>query len=432
MSSTGHQPLDVNDDVDVNWDVDGGAAARGRSGAAADRRVRRRITVIWSLLFLNGMPYTFGILPIPRQVGQLVSAVALALAILLALTLNRRLLIRANVVLALLTVLCGTALLASLRFLAGPGAVLRSFRLVAFVGVLWLLSPWWGRRDLLLVRCHLRALLIALGTVVVGLLVAPGLARPGGRLTGVLWSIPPPQVAQYAGVAAGIALTLWMSGRLGRSGLAIAVSGLLIVLLTQTRTAIIALAAGVLCASLSLFLSRSRVRRTARTALIVVPVAAVALAPAFITWFNRNQTAAERGALTGRKVVWDALLNAPRTELTRWLGSGLSDKSFNGLPIDSTWLALYQDEGIIGMVLVAIMLLTLFVMLLVRPPGPGRAVAAFIVVYCTISSYTEVGLGDASPYMLSLIVATSLLVREQRGDALEDATVDRTAARVSI
>ena len=37
------------------------------------------------------------------------------------------------------------------------------------------------------------------------------------------------------------------------------------------------------------------------------------------------------------------------------------------------------------------------------------AVAVFLVVYCTIASFTETGLGDASPYVLDLAVAASLL-----------------------
>jgi hypothetical protein len=44
--------------------------------------------------------------------------------------------------------------------------------MVEFVAALWLLTPWWGRRDLLLVRCHL-ALAVVLGSVLLGVLIAP-------------------------------------------------------------------------------------------------------------------------------------------------------------------------------------------------------------------------------------------------------------------
>jgi len=44
-----------------------------------------------------------------------------------------------------------------------------------------------------------------------------------------------------------------------------------------------------------------------------------------------------------------------------------------------------------------------------RPRGPCLAVAIFLIVYCMVASWTEVGLGDVSPYVLDLAVAASLL-----------------------
>ncbi|MDQ4033263.1 MAG: O-antigen ligase domain-containing protein, partial [Actinomycetota bacterium] len=44
-----------------------------------------------------------------------------------------------------------------------------------------------------------------------------------------------------------------------------------------------------------------------------------------------------------------------------------------------------------------------------RPPSPARACAVFLIVYCLIASYTQVGLGDASGYLLHLVVAAALL-----------------------
>ena len=46
---------------------------------------------------------------------------------------------------------------------------------------------------------------------------------------------------------------------------------------------------------------------------------------------------------------------------------------------------------------------------LLRPPSLSRACAIFLISYCAIASYTEAGLGDASPYLLHLTVAASLL-----------------------
>jgi hypothetical protein len=46
---------------------------------------------------------------------------------------------------------------------------------------------------------------------------------------------------------------------------------------------------------------------------------------------------------------------------------------------------------------------------LLRPPSLQRACAIFLISYCAIASYTEAGLGDASPYLLHLALAVSLL-----------------------
>ena len=383
-----------------------------KGGADPNADLRRRVTVIWGLLLANAMPWISGsILPLPQMVTKLVLAAALALAFVLALRLNPRLLVRPNALLALATLLGVLAVMVSIRGEVGVGGVARSFRLCVFVATLWLLTPWWGRRDLLFVRCHLRALLVVLTTVLLGVLIAPSIAL-GGRLTGIIWPIPPPQVAQYAAVVAGMSIVLWMSGSLvRRQALVFAGAGVVILLLSHTRTALIGLVAGVVCAASTLILSRRRVRRTFTVALLVVPLALVVFAPAVLTWFARGQNTEQIGGLTGRKQVWEALLSEPRSEFNRWFGVGLSDKSFNGLSIDSTWLAVYHDQGLVGDALVAATLLFLLIAPIFRPSAPGRALVTFLVVYCLFASYTEVGLGDASPYLLHLVVAASLLAR---------------------
>jgi hypothetical protein len=44
-----------------------------------------------------------------------------------------------------------------------------------------------------------------------------------------------------------------------------------------------------------------------------------------------------------------------------------------------------------------------------RPQGPHRALALFLVAYCVIASFTESGLSEASPYLLELTLAASLV-----------------------
>jgi hypothetical protein len=95
-------------------------------------------------------------------------------------------------------------------------------------------------------------------------------------------------------------------------------------------------------------------------------------------------------------------------------GVGLTNKSFNGLPIDSSWLSVYHEQGLVGVTLVALFLLTLLIVAALRPPSPERACAVFLIIYCVVSSYTESGLGDASPYLLHLAIAAGLLARPIR------------------
>ena len=77
----------------------------------------------------------------------------------MALTVNRRLVIRPNAFLCLLILMFVEALLTLIRheylYETMFGTAFRTARLAGFVATLWLLTPWWGRRDMLLVRCHI-------------------------------------------------------------------------------------------------------------------------------------------------------------------------------------------------------------------------------------------------------------------------------------
>jgi hypothetical protein len=132
-----------------------------------------------------------------------------------------------------------------------------------------------------------------------------------------------------------------------------------------------------------------------------------------MAWFQRGQSADSLSNLTGRAKVWDALLGAPRTTMEDLFGVGLGDKSFGGLPIDNSWLAIFHEQGFVGIVIVAGFLLALATVALLRPPSLARACAIFLVTYCLTASYTEAGLGDASPYLLDLAIAGSLLARRE-------------------
>jgi len=291
------------------------------------------------------------------------------------------------------------------------GTIYRTFRLAGFVATLWMLTPWWGRRDLLLVRCHLRALLVILSSVLVGLLMAPGSAMTGGRLSGVLWGIPPTQVAHYAAVTLGLVVVLWLCGQArGGATLLVVAAAVIMLILTHTRTATVGVVAGILVASLSLVVAKARVRKFLVTATAVVSIMIVTLSGVITTWLARGEGTHQLTSLTGRTKVWGPLLALPRDKFQEILGFGLSNDSFNGLPIDSNWLASYQTQGIFGVVVCAIILLFLLVTAYFQVRGVRRALALFLVMYCLAASFTEVGFTDASMYLLELFLAASLLV----------------------
>src|ERR1700685_2936142 len=143
------------------------------SAEADDRTLRIRVGIVWGLVFLNVLTFYKGtwnqlplIVPIPSAIGQLLTQGSLPAALILAWTVNRRMVIRPNVFLTLLTLLLIEAVISAIN----PnghiiGTLYRTCRLAEFVAILWLLSPLSERRDLLFVRCHLKALAVVLGSV---------------------------------------------------------------------------------------------------------------------------------------------------------------------------------------------------------------------------------------------------------------------------
>ncbi len=412
------------------------AALRRRPGAAPlgiaearDRSVRRRIFAAWGLLYLNTMTYVPGIsaLNMPSKMGKGIAQGALPLAILVLLTVNPKVRVRPNIFLCLVGLLAVDSVITSMQ--AGYGTVFRTFRLIEFVFALWLLTPWWGRRDMLLLRYHLRWLYVALCSVFLGLLVAPSHAYTfDHRLTGAIWPMLPTQVAQYAGIAGGLTAVFWLarlvSGRIALLGVT---ADVITLLLAHTRTALVGMVAGVLIAGLSLFISNARVRKFFAAGAATASIAVITVAGVVGSWLARGENEQGIGTLTGRTNFWALVLNTPRTRFQEIFGFGLSNASVNGLPIDSNWLSSYMQEGLFGVVVCAMILVFLFVVAFFNPPGTRRALALFILTYCLLASITEDAFTDASTYLLDLTVAASLLVMSRGAARRAQAGITRGA-----
>lgn len=372
---------------------------------------RRKVAVAWGLLYFNTLTYLpGGLIPLPSTIGKALAQAALPVAIMVALTANPKIRLRPNVFLCLLGLLVVDTLI-TCTATQHIGTVFRTFRLVEFVAVLWLLTPWWGRRDMLLLRLHLRYLYAALILVAVGILLSPGKAFDNsGRLSGVIWPMGSTQVAQYAAVAAGLTIVLWLARMVsGRRTLFGVTSAVILLLLTHTRTALAGLVAGVLVAGLSVFIANARVRRFFAAGAATIAVGVLTVASVVTTWLARGEGTHGLETLTGRTNFWNLVLNEPRTRFQEIFGFGMSNASINGLPIDSNWMASYLMEGIFGVVVCGLILAFLFVAAFFQPRGVQRALALFLITYCTLASYTEVGFTDATTYMLHLAIAASLL-----------------------
>lgn len=385
------------------------------STAARERATLRRVGIAWGLLVLNALTYYGSVLHIPSSAGKAITQGALPAALIVALTVNRRVILRPNAFLCMVSLLVIAAIIAALQP-EHVGTLYRTFRAAEFVAVLWLLTPWWGRRDLLLIRCYLIALWVALGSVVLGLLVVPGRALSGGRLSGVIWGIPATEVAHYAAIATGAVVVLWFGGLVsGRATMAAAAVGGVLLLLSHTRTALIAMAAALLVAGLSLVGARVRVRKFFVVLGVVIAIGAMTAAGVATVWLARGQNAAQLTSLTGRTDFWSLVLNLPRSRFQEIFGFGLSNGSIDGLPIDSNWLVAYLQQGLFGVIVCAAMPLFLLVNCFFQPSGTKRALAFFFITYCLIASITQVGFADDTTYLLELTLAASLLVPSAAG-----------------
>ena len=87
-------------------------ARSSRPAEAYDRNLRLRVGLAWGLVFLNVLTFYKGtwnglplIVPIPSKVGQVITQGSLPAGLLVAWSANRRMLIRPNVFLCLLTLL---------------------------------------------------------------------------------------------------------------------------------------------------------------------------------------------------------------------------------------------------------------------------------------------------------------------------------------
>ncbi len=364
-------------------------------------------------MFFNVLSYdnTISLIHLPNAVGKVLTQAVLPVAIFVILSVNRKVLIRPNVFLCLVSLLAIETLFTAIGAQYPRGTLFRTFRFAGFVTVLWLLTPYWGQDRMILLRVHLRVLFGFVCLSVAGLLISPHKALRSGRFVGIIWPSPATQLAHYAAAVIGIVTILWLGGMMrGRAAGLMAAVSIFVLLLTHTRTALIAALGGLLVAVLSWLPESPRVRRIFGITVAVVAVGWLAASSVILSWLQRGQSAQQLNGLTGRTGFWSALLAFPRDPFEMAFGFGISNGTFNGQPIDSNWLDSYQDQGIFGIVVCALILLFLLIAAFFQARGVYRSLALFFVAYAIIASFTEDGITNASSYLLDVTVAASLLV----------------------
>lgn len=375
--------------------------------------IEARVGLAWTLLFFNILSYskTGALIPLPNSVGKVITQGVLPVAIFVALSVNRKAAIRPNVFMCLVSLLAIEAMFTAIGAEYPRGTALRTGRLVLFGAVLWLLTPYWGRDRMILFRTHLKVLFGFVCLAIVGLPLSPHLALFNGRFQGIIWPSPSTQLAHYAATVIGITIILWLAGLMrGRTTAVMAGISLFALLLTHTRTALIALAGGLVVAVITWLPESPRVRRIAGIAAVVLVAGYLASASAITAYLQRGQSADQLSSLTGRTNFWGPLLAYPRDTFEMIFGFGISNGTFNGQPIDNNWLDSYQDQGLFGVIVCAVILGFLLVATFFQARSVYRSLALFFVVYALLASFTEDGITNASAYMLDVTVAASLLV----------------------
>jgi O-antigen ligase len=261
----------------------------------------------------------------------------------------------------------------------------------------------------------LTALLTALGAVAL-VSAATGAAHglTDGRLSGGIPAMASNVLAGLAGPpAVGLATMIARRGIRAWTSVTFLVL-FAIVFATGSRTALVVVIVGVILALV--FNGRRLPLSTAIMTIVALPLAYALLAftNTATQVLSRGQSIQELSTLSSRTVAWDAVLAVPIDSWAKWIGNGLAAKTVavqqrwrDVQVLDSSWVSVIAQAGIIGTILLVIWIVVTSVESLRR--SPLRAIAVPLLVMLLIRSFTESGLIDSSPTFL-VFLALSLIL----------------------
>lgn len=392
--------------------------------------VRRHATWSWIFLLCSVLPWSFvqqgRITFIGKRPEQVLVALFLVAAAWFAFRVNPRIRVTHAWPVVLYGMLALVALLPPLGGRAGIGSLFRAGRFVLTLVLLVQLLSVFAHDRYIPLRGHLAIMKIVVASTLVSLAVGKGFDGEG-RLITQLPALTAPGLAQWTALFSVMLVFLLLQQAIPRrSGLAWLAASMLCLLLSHSRTPLIAGGAGFVAGVLAMFVSSERARRLVSWTLFAVPVAALLFGPAVQSWFLRGQDPDMLNTLTGRTKAWAKVYAYPRDIYSQWFGVGLTDKSIEGLSIDSGYLSVYHEQGRIGVAIIVAVFVLYLARIITRRPSMPRAIATFLLVYVLISSYTETGIGDMSSYVLHLMLAMVMVLmpvvgRSSTPDAAEAA-----------
>lgn len=377
---------------------------------------------IWVLVVVNVQPWTKqstgpqgqAVVESNMSKGAVLAAVFMLAAVLAAPQFRSR--IPATYLFYFLYLSAATA--TAFHLLDPVPPLLRVARLGLGIAIPLLLWRWLGGRPESFLGAHRTAYLLLGLTVAAGLVAVPSAAwdetfSGGDRLQGVFLPAHPTGVGEIGAVLAGLTVTALTFHKIGRLPAGILVGlGLSLIVLSRTRTAAVALVMA-LFAAFCLTRKYRRGRRALLTILLLV-LFAIPLATPVQSWLARGQTGRELTSFTGRTGAWSAVIDQEASLRTVILGHGLGNKGvvlrrgegdIDVMGIDSGWLTLFWETGLLGVALVLMALVATFIAVSRSPTPHVRAAAGFLVSYVVMASVTESGLSDLSSHTLHILVA---------------------------
>lgn len=234
-----------------------------------------------------------------------------------------------------------------------------------------------------------------------------------GRLSGGIPQLHPNELSALASVTLIGLVVLTLKTGFRYWNVAAMLALLAIVAASGSRSPLIGLAVATTVA----LLTNGRLQRQIATALIAgVPAVYAALVFTDIlgSIATRGGTEDAASALDSRWDAWKPVLAWPWGSWKKWIGQGLSVKEvkvdvkwLDTQVLDSSWVSLLAQAGIVGTALIALLIVWGILVALTSPQRRGLLLP--LLLFVIIRSFTESGLVDSTVQLVLLLMTTSLL-----------------------